>query len=601
MGPPGYDELHHTTIDPSRRSSDNLSPSTAAHPETASIVTEVDPAQQDPKRSFKSFKAKSRRCKFDLGDSWTWEIGSAALSVVGNALLVGFLVNIHDKPYADWQYTVAPNTVVSIISAVTKAALLTAVSSCLGQLKWKSYERPSSAPLERMQIIDEASRGSWGALKVLSRMASGSKMGILTFSGAVLTFLAVAVDPFAQQILSFPSRQVQASNETAFIQSAHNYTVEVSTEPYYKLVDSGIKAFYRAMSLPDTGLQAQCTTEKCSYPKFVSLGICSKCEDVTERTTQECVGTVLPSADRALDMNCTYTAPYEYTFTASLDDMKTGGYPYNESSIWLFLRYLAFYSRTPDENGYIEKEGYEIFDIETPIFSFLAANQKEDVRYTSQNTTAWPPKPPLTECAIYWCEKEYAPSNFSATSDPIPVSRTQRLIVDEEVSDPHSGYSNYTLVPPPGLISLSNMSSTYHISQSLTTRFVPQLAGLFNGSKPESFYDWPILVSNNLTDVVKSLSTSLTDAIRSGDVNSRISGKAFRTETYIHVRWPWIILPSFVVLASTILLIATTLATRNTVLWKNSLLPFLRSYFDTSTVAEDDSIPLRSVDGVTRG
>ncbi|CAI7595784.1 unnamed protein product [Penicillium palitans] len=290
MSLPSYDERHHTIIDPSKTSSEHLSPYKAAHPETTSMIAGIDPVQQDPKRSFKPFKAKSRRCNFDVGDSWIWEIGSAALSVVGIALLVGFLVNIHDKPYADW-HTVAPNTVVSIISAVTKAALLGAVSSCLGQLKWKSYERPSSAPLERMQTIDEASRGSWGALKVLSRMASGSKMGILTFSGAVLTFLAVAVDPFAQQILSFPSRQVQASNETAFIQSTRNYTVDVFSDDdyYFKLVDSQTKAVYRAMSLPDTGLQAQCTVAKCSYPRFVSLGICSKCEDVTELTTQDAI------------------------------------------------------------------------------------------------------------------------------------------------------------------------------------------------------------------------------------------------------------------------------------------------------------------------
>ena len=81
-------------------------------------------------------------------------------------------------------------------------------------------------------------------------------------------------------------------------------------------------------------------------------------------------------------------------------------------------------------------------------------------------------------------------------------------------------------------------------------------------------------------------------------MDSRVPGKAFRTETYIHVRWPWIILPTFVVLASALLLLITTMATRHTVLWKNSLLPLLRNYFDT--VPEDNSIALQSVDGETR-
>ncbi|KAJ5518091.1 hypothetical protein N7453_000513 [Penicillium expansum] len=597
MSSPSDDERHQTTIDPSRLSSDHLSPSTAVvHPETASMVAEEDPAQRDPTRSFKSLKSKPHRCGFDLGNSWTWEIGSAGLSVVGIALLIGFLISIHGKPYANWQYTASPNTIISIIAAITKAALLNAVSACLGQLKWRLYDRSSSAPLEYMQTIDEASRGLWGALKVLSRVASGSKMGILTFSGASLTFLAVAVDPFAQQILSFPSRQVQALNETALIQSACNYTADYPGADYIRISDQQTRAINSGLSLPDTGLQAQCTVEKCSYPTFVSLGICSKCEDVTERTTQKCVGIVLPNANRTvIDMNCTYTAPYEYSVTLSLNDISDSAIFDGKILKELGVNLWAIYSRIPSPMADFEKERYKIFDIETPIVSFISTIQQEMIPYTSQNTTAWPPKPSFTECVMYWCEKEYAPSNFSATSDPTPVSRAQKLQIVIQDEDSNWMKNTFKFVPPPDLTPLSNKSSTYHISQSLSMDLVSQLGYLFNDSKSVSANF--IMVANNLTDVVKSLSTSLTDAIRSADVSSRISGKAFRAETYIHVRWPWIILPLFVVLASTILLLATTVSTRNTVLWKNSLLPLLRSYLDVEP--EDNSIALRSVDEVT--
>ncbi|PLB49189.1 hypothetical protein P170DRAFT_177262 [Aspergillus steynii IBT 23096] len=597
MSSPSDDERHYTTIDPSRLSSDHLSPHTAVvHPETASMVAEEDPAQRDPTRPFISLKSKPHRGRFDLDDSWTWEIGSAVLSVVGIALLIGFLISIHGKPYANWQYTASPNTIIAIIAAITKAALLSAVSACLGQLKWRLYERSSSAPLEYLQTIDEASRGSWGALKVLSRVASGSKLGFLTFSGASLTFLALAVDPFAQQILSFPSRQVQALNETALIQSARNYTAGYLTADYKRISNLQTRAINSALSLPDTGLQAQCTMEKCSYPRFVSLGICSKCEDVTEQTTQDCVGTVLPTANLpVIDMNCTYTAPYEYSVTLSLDDMATGTVFDGETFKKLAVNFWTTYSRTPPPSADLEKERYKIFDIETPIVSFIATTQYASIPYTSQNTTAWPPKPSFTECVMYWCEKEYAPSNFSATSDPTPVSRAQKLQIIIQDEDYIWAKNTYKFVPPPDLIPLSNKSSTYHISQPLSMDLVSELGNLFNGSDAT----YHILVANNLTDVVKSLSTSLTDAIRSADVSSRISGKAFRTETYINVRWPWIILPLFVVLASTILLLATTVSTRNTVLWKNSLLPLLRSYLDVKP--EDNSIALRSVDGVARG
>ncbi|KAJ5722448.1 hypothetical protein N7488_000483 [Penicillium malachiteum] len=89
-----------------------------------------------------------------------------------------------------------------------------------------------------------------------------------------------------------------------------------------------------------------------------------------------------------------------------------------------------------------------------------------------------------------------------------------------------------------------------------------------------------IMSTNNITDVVKSVSTAITDTIRAGDVSSRIPGKAFITETYIHVKWAWVIFPLFVVLASTLLLLATTVLTRDAVLWNSSVLPLLMGYLD---------------------
>ncbi|KAJ5930872.1 hypothetical protein N7466_006365 [Penicillium verhagenii] len=548
MSPLSDDERHYaaTSIELSRSSSDHLSPYTAvAHPGTPSKVAEEDLAQQDPAQPFKSSNSKSRTCGVDLGGSWTWEISSAVLSVIGIALLVVFLISIHGKPYAEWQYTASPNTIISIISVIIKAALLNIVSACLGQLKWRLYKRSNCAPLEYMQAIDEASRGSWGSLKILSRVVSGSKMGALILSGASLTFLAIAIDPFAQQILSFPLRQVQAFNGTVFIQSARNYTTKRVIDDGGIVEDLQERAITRGLSIPDTGLQAQCTLETCSYPGFVSLGICSQCEDVTERTTQECVGMVVPSATGPIvDMNCTYTAPYEYIIPLSLHDLLTGDTMYYGGVNMISLELMSSYTR--DLSYDLDQDTYKIFDIETPIASFISATQSVFVNYTTQNTTAPPPKPLFTECVMYWCEKEYAPSNFSATSDPTPISRTQQLrfVMQPEEDDFYEWFKVlYKFVPPSNSTALSNKSSTYHISEHLMLSLVPRLESIFNitglgygergvSSGTSSIQD--MIFTNNITDVVKSMSTTLTDAIRAGDVSSRIPGKGFRTETYIH-------------------------------------------------------------------
>lgn len=98
-----------------------------------------------------------KRPGFDWSGSWVWEIGSVTLAVAGLVLLAIFLVKVNGSPCANWRYTASPNTVVSIIVTVTKAALLVPVSCCLGQLKWNLFQ--DSARLYDIQAIDQASRG----------------------------------------------------------------------------------------------------------------------------------------------------------------------------------------------------------------------------------------------------------------------------------------------------------------------------------------------------------------------------------------------------------------------------------------------------------
>lgn len=143
-------------------------------------------------------KTRIKRPRFDRSGSWVWEIGCVTLAVVGLVLLITFIVKINGTPYANWRYTASPNTVVSIIVTITKAALLAPVSSCLGQLNWNLFQK--QAPLYHMHAIDQASRGPQGSLEMLLRGICGSKTGSLTYVGASLTVLALAVDPFAQQI-----------------------------------------------------------------------------------------------------------------------------------------------------------------------------------------------------------------------------------------------------------------------------------------------------------------------------------------------------------------------------------------------------------------
>ena len=80
--------------------------------------------------------------------------------------------------------------------------MLLAATESIGQAKWLLF-RKQSRNLADFKTIDEASRGPWGAFQLLYRFWDGRT--ILASAGAFIVLVSLAVDPFTQQILSYPS------------------------------------------------------------------------------------------------------------------------------------------------------------------------------------------------------------------------------------------------------------------------------------------------------------------------------------------------------------------------------------------------------------
>ena len=148
--------------------------------------------------------------------SWPLEISAAALSIACVAGMVALLVALDGKPYVPWRIlgaAITPNSLLSILSTLSKSALLLAVAEGLGQLKW-NYFRQKSRGLLDLQVFDEATRGPFGALKLLWSINIRASVASM---GALITVLALALDPFTQQILSFPTAMTVLNNSTASI------------------------------------------------------------------------------------------------------------------------------------------------------------------------------------------------------------------------------------------------------------------------------------------------------------------------------------------------------------------------------------------------
>jgi hypothetical protein len=150
---------------------------------------------------------------------WKYELLSMVISVGALLAIVAVLFAFDGKPMTRWKAIAQPNTVVSALSTLAKSSMLMVVGQALGQLKWQHFESRPRRLIE-FEIFENASRGPWGALDFLYRIHWRALAGS---TGAIITVLAVAMDPFAQQVIQFDSRPVTSRNETSVISAARSY------------------------------------------------------------------------------------------------------------------------------------------------------------------------------------------------------------------------------------------------------------------------------------------------------------------------------------------------------------------------------------------
>ena len=79
-----------------------------------------------------------------------------------------------------------------------KTCGLVALGEGLGQLKWELLKKRNS--LQHFATFDTASHGPWGCILLMAELR-GRKL--LPTLGAVVSILALAIDPFIQQLVSY--------------------------------------------------------------------------------------------------------------------------------------------------------------------------------------------------------------------------------------------------------------------------------------------------------------------------------------------------------------------------------------------------------------
>lgn len=356
------------------------------------------------------------------------------------------------------------------------------------------------------------------------------------------------------------------------------------------------------------GPTPSCPTGNCTFPTFNTLAVCSKCANVTNsvnRTSYTDVGwsndTIIPGE--------VWQAVYQLPGNVHMNISWVGSSETGETPV---IYGQAMTSQTSFDTN---EMGKTLFGVPDPFLSLAILHFSDvDIRgtlggyYNKSKPVAW-------ECVLHLCINTYNLSIVNNQVDMRQISSwhdtdanpNRRYIEGNEIEDYDftSGFSiNGTLVLPDSERSKSmdtaSRNSTFRVSSgtlwSISDFLNFTLAGsvLLRASQviqSDGYQNDVLSLMNQTSDIsslFNNLSASMSSYLRAqaSGVGSQTLGIAYRDETFVNVRWAWLILPVVLVLMSIVLLAATvwTSTQQRDPVWKSSILAAVYHSLDTRPV-----------------
>lgn len=386
--------------------------------------------------------------------------------------------------------------------------------------------------------------------------------------GCFIIVVSAAIAPFVQQVVAIKMRPVQWPDQaTIQVCNSSTYTdyAEGAGPGMNKAPLSTTGAIYtgifESQSPNSNSITMDCPTGNCTFAPYQSLGFCSRCANITDSLDLN-ISSPFGGASMT-SSSYDYTLPNKWNFTTSWGNLYLMNATSNQDLISL------------DPKGW-------------PLI----------VNFTAITAAGYgvPPDISATECALYFCVHTYNTSvdngqfretlvATDASSNYDPLSE----VMDNTVLTPKTCYWNGTQYQPP-YAGGSEEHCRYNISwlspMALYNSLEPLLKGngsLFVSNRPEWSSETARAIygdTGNVTeisDLFSSLASTLTTHARSKVCDARVNGTTWTVESYVHVRWPWMILPGALVAFTLIFFAATIFNTRHQFIWKSSPLALLFS------------------------
>ncbi|KAG8525261.1 uncharacterized protein KY384_008905 [Bacidia gigantensis] len=567
------------------------------------------------------------KTKFHYHDSWLLQnlaIFGAFLSLVAIFILLGKSDN---KPIFHWN-GLSINVLVAIFAALLKALLAFSLSDCLGQAKWIWFSK-QQRPLRDLYLIDGASRGPLGSLKLLGYPVARS---FITF-GAVAVIISIAIDPFAQLTIgkketvvlrddnatqiAFAKRYSKGSLSTfsaAMIAdpNGNNYSA-TSTDADFAMKSAVLYGASQSFKLVEQQAKRTCVTGNCTFPVFFSLAVCSHCVDQRDRLER-----VTPPDGSPLYQELGMASNGASSLGPLTEFRLPNGLRLNNQNDVPSTTYMTAYgSGNPAESIAFK-------DRDTLIWSMTSI-------LVNDSEAKWPNSAiNALECGLWYCVNRYlsevdngtlfengtsVPFKRSPDSWQVSAKQPQGVQLAHPPSDDSLLYNASSSasvartdlqltfdIPDVGHPDLTgynlSQAAIYGISDFMNTTFTtkggPKSINSWVVSEPDLTYSptamQVLYSSKDLQSTFKTLAWSMSNSIRqNSDDNNFVSGMSGTYETHVRAHWYYFILPAVLVLAGAIFQAIVMIYTRKTKteIWCSNVLPAVALGRKVGTVFDD--------------
>ncbi|GIJ90257.1 hypothetical protein Asppvi_009210 [Aspergillus pseudoviridinutans] len=521
-----------------------------------------------------------------ISDWYVWEVLAVLVSAGTLVAMVAMLIHFDHKPQPAWRL-LSLNSLISWLSTISKACVLFSINECIGQLKWVWFGQRQQRMVD-LRSFDSASRGFYGSAVLIWIL----KARHFAVWGSLAIILALAFDPFVQNLIHYYPHLVVDPSQKAFLSNSTRYETAGLLGRAASRVDPVLKAnvysslFNADQSKPWTIPQYLCSSSNCTWNPVASLGAHAVCANVTDHLIPSCHNTTYTTYNPAV-LNCSLTLANSSTAVWFVPDsqicqpltvnptMTPASALVYKNATFSPIQFIAARGITSERGGRIPKIDFgtkwEAIECSIePVVQSVRARIENNI-YSEDVLATWVQNNlRVDEHAL---KPNWGPELGVSPTQNFSLDVIARVAIDYFLKSTFNGALNqdafaYYYAPSERDYAGSD------VIEALAT-------GNVSGCSLDAVDKFNCSMDNVAAAISKSFRDSAYISANFDPVMAQMAaGHVMRSITFVAVQWQWIVLPVLVWLLGVVTLVGTVWKTRRARApkWRNDTLPLVFLY-----------------------